>query len=367
MNILKTTLALLLLLLHSNNNYSQAPYGSAGQQTAVYLNSSNGIPFGYYEYLPQNFTPTSGTSYPVLIFYHGIGEKGNGTTELYKVLANGTPKQIQQGMHFPAIVISPQKGSGWFSGADFLTLYNYLLLNYPIDTNRVYITGLSAGGGGVWQALNSHHDKIAAAVPICGAGSISNPALFLQNTNIWIHHNFGDTTVQKTQSINNANRIANNSETVMDVYPYGANNTAATTDFTMQFDTNTQTWTGNSGVAEPIDRLCFTLYKANGHNAWSTTYNNPSVYDWMFSKTLNIALSNPTFENHNMTVYPNPTKDIIRFSKNIISEAINIYDISGKKISSGFSIQANTIDISSFENGIYFLKLKNQTFKIVKN
>ncbi|VXC28164.1 conserved exported hypothetical protein [Flavobacterium sp. 9AF] len=367
MNTLKTTIILLLLLLYSNKNYAQAPYGSAGQQTAVYLNNSNGIPFGYYEYLPQNFNPTSNNTYPVLIFYHGIGEKGNGTTDLYKVLTNGTPKQIQQGMHFPAIVISPQKGSGWFSGADFLTLYNYLLLNYPIDSNRVYITGLSAGGGGVWQALNNHHDKIAAAVPICGAGSISNPATFLQNTNIWIHHNFGDPTVQKTQSINNANRIANNSQTVMNVYPYGANNTAATTDFTMQFNTNTQTWTGNIGIEEPDDKLSFTLYKANGHNAWSTTYNNPSVYNWMFSKTLNSTLSNSSFENITIIPYPNPTKDKINFSKNITSEIINIYDISGKKITSGFNIEENAIDISNFENGIYFLKLKNQTFEIIKN
>lgn len=366
MNNLKKTLTILIFLLISYNIRSQAPYGSAGQQTSVYLNTSNGIPFGHYEYLPQNFSLTSGATYPLLIFYHGIGEKGNGTTDLYKVLANGTPKQIQQGMHFPAIVISPQKDTGWFSGSDFLTLYNYLLANYPIDINRVYITGLSAGGGGVWQALNSHYNKIAAAVPICGAGSLPNPASFLQNKNIWVFHNFGDTTVQKTQSINNVNRIANNAQSVMDIYPYGANSTAATTDFTMHFIKNTQTWNGVQGIQEPVNQLSFTLYKANGHNAWSTTYNNPDVYNWMFSKTLNGTLSSALFENKKLIAYPIPTKNIVTFSKNIESEIVEIYDLTGKKITKNYIISLNSIDISNLENGIYFIKVKDNTIKVIK-
>ena len=360
----KTTV--FLVLLFSLSMVAQAPYGTAGQQTAVYLDYSNGIPFGYYEYLPQNFDSNSNVLYPVLLFYHGIGEKGNGTTELFKVLANGTPKQIQQGMHFPVIVISPQKSSGWFSGNDFLTLYNYLLANYPIDPNRFYVTGLSAGGGGTWQALNAHHDKIAAAIPICGAGAVSNPAAFLQYKDIWIHHNFGDPTVTRGQSINNANRIANTSQSVMSVYPYGANTTAAPIDYTMQFDKTTQTWSAQSGVHEPIDKLSFTLYKANGHNAWSATYNNPEVYTWLFSKTLNNVLATESFKNENLTVFPIPSKDRITFSKNIDFESIEIYDLMGKKIITSKRLAGNSFDISTLESGMYFIKSDQDFIKIIK-
>jgi hypothetical protein len=335
---------------------AQAPYGNAGEHTPVMLGSPD-APFGYYEYLPTDFNPSSGTTYPLVLFYHGLGEKGNGTTQLNKVLVHGPPKLIEQGTNFDAIVISPQSASGWFSPAHFLSLYDYLIANYPIDTNRVYVTGLSAGGGGTWNALKEHHDKIAAAVPICGAGGVYDPADFLQQTPIWAHHNFSDGTVGKGQTINNMNRIANISDSVMDVYPYGTGNTVADDDYSMQFNTNTQTWSATLGVHLPNDKLSFTLYKNGGHNAWTKTYNNQDVWDWMFAQSFN-TLGIEKNKEVTFKLYPNPASTKITITtQNTTEKKVEIYNLLGSKIYSHLLFKELVIDMSKYTSGVYIVKV----------
>ncbi|TSE10130.1 DUF5018 domain-containing protein [Aquimarina algiphila] len=265
-----------------------APYGNAGEHTAVKLSeATDNPPYGFYEYLPIDFSPSSSKKYPLLIFYHGIGQKGNGSEDLSKVLVNGPPKLIKNGKDFEAIVISPQSPNGWFGGNSFLSLYNYLIKNYPIDINRVYVTGLSAGGGGTWKALESHHDKIAAAVPICGANRLVQPADFLINSKIWAFHNFEDKRVGRATTIDNVNRVANTGTSVMAVYPYGdGSRTVANEDYTMHFNTDTDKWSTNQGINKPNQNMAFTMYKLGGHDAWTKTYNNEKVWDWLFAQSL---------------------------------------------------------------------------------
>jgi len=173
-----------------------APYGKAGEQTAVRIDEATDNPsHGFYEYLPKSYDPNSNKKYPVVLFLHGLGEKGNGESELPKLLRTGVPKLLKNGKHFEAIIISPQSKGGWFTEQAFLKLYNYITSHYPVDTKRFYVTGLSAGGGGTWIALDYHSDKIAAVVPICGAKNVRNPSPSLQNKPIWVHHNFADGTV----------------------------------------------------------------------------------------------------------------------------------------------------------------------------
>src|ERR1700754_2415342 len=57
---------------------------------------------GFYEYLPVGYT-TSSTAYPLLVFLHGVGEEGNGGSDLTKVLAHGPPQLQNQGK-FPSTV-----------------------------------------------------------------------------------------------------------------------------------------------------------------------------------------------------------------------------------------------------------------------
>lgn len=355
--------------------YAQAPYGTAGEQTAVRLDEAvDSPPFGYYEYLPEDFDLVSGRRYPLVLFYHGIGEKGNGSEDLQRVLLHGPPKLINQGRHFPVIVISPQSSSGWFNGDSFLRLYTYLTTHYPIDINRVYVTGLSAGGGGVWKSLEAHYDKIAAAVPICGANIIGDPSDFLQNTNIWAHHNFEDTRVGKGNTINNVNRIANIGVSVMSVYPYGnGSNTVADDDYTMHFDTVSDQWYLSSGVIKPDYNLSFTLYKFGGHDAWTKTYNNQDVWDWMFSKDLN-TLSTASFNisTDKVSIYPNPSKEETNLNLGKNTFNISIADRMGRIVDMYNNKKDHlSIDVSSYSTGLYYVSITNldnsnsQTLKLV--
>ncbi|WP_044401010.1 T9SS type A sorting domain-containing protein [Lacinutrix sp. Hel_I_90] len=339
--------------------HAQTPYGNAGDHTAVMLGSPD-APFGYYEYLPTSFNQSSSTTYPLVLFYHGLGEKGNGTTELYKVLANGPPKLIEQGSDFEAIIISPQSASGWFSPANFLSLFDYLTTNYPIDLSRVYVTGLSAGGGGTWNALKGHYDKIAAAVPICGAGSVADPSDFLQQTPIWAHHNFNDNTVGKGQTINNMNRIANITNSVMTVYPYGSSNSVAADDYSMQFDTNTQTWSSSAGVHEPNDKLSFTLYKNGNHDAWTKTYNNQEVWDWMFAQSLNTLSTDAENLEISFKIYPNPTSNKATIiTANTAEKKVEIYNLLGTKIYSNVLFKELDVNVSTYASGVYIVKVSD--------
>ena len=119
---------------------------------------------GYLEYLPGDCL-SSGHSYPLMIFCHGSGERGDGSeAALDAVARNGVPKLIQNGT-FPAgftatggtfafIVISPQF-MNWPTPGNIVALLDHLRgRGLPIDSRRVYLTGLSMGGGATWAAAS---------------------------------------------------------------------------------------------------------------------------------------------------------------------------------------------------------------------
>src|SRR5688572_24502443 len=98
--------------------------GSA-QQIAKGLTASNNVFIGFYEYKPVDYSANPNTKYPLIIFLHGIGERGNGTTELSRVAANAIPRYIKDGdpMTFTwngktetFLVLSPQLSNsyGWW-------------------------------------------------------------------------------------------------------------------------------------------------------------------------------------------------------------------------------------------------------------
>ncbi|HEV7234704.1 MAG TPA: prolyl oligopeptidase family serine peptidase [Ktedonobacteraceae bacterium] len=68
-----------------------------------------------------------------------------------------------------------------------------------IDSNRLYITGLSLGGYGVWDAIERWPSYFAAAIPIAGAGDPSKAAV-LKDLPIWAFHGSADTTVPASGS-----------------------------------------------------------------------------------------------------------------------------------------------------------------------
>jgi len=153
------------------------------------LTASNGQFIGFYEYKPTDYNANPGKKYPCIVFLHGIGERGNGTSELDRVIGVGLPRLIRDGnpMRFfwngkweTGIVVVPQlsPNDGWWPD-----LYTDEISKYAtsgsirVDPNRIFLTGLSLGGGGVWSFASSSQanaSRLAGIAPVCGTCSMSN-------------------------------------------------------------------------------------------------------------------------------------------------------------------------------------------------
>ncbi len=153
--------------------------------------------------------------YPLLIFLHGSGERGNDNeAQLKWGVANFATDQ-NMAMH-PAFVIAPQcpLNTNWsnFSRADMklqptptkpmellIGLIEQLKRTLRVDTNRIYITGLSMGGYGTYDAIERYPNLFAAAVPVCGGGDVSR-AGSIAHLPIWIFHGAEDPAVNPVYS-----------------------------------------------------------------------------------------------------------------------------------------------------------------------
>lgn len=203
---------------------------------------------GYYAYLPEDHYYNADQKFPLMIFLHGSGEKGNGTTELNRVLVHGPPKLVKNGRALPFIIISPQLPSsqgGWPVG-----LVDELIARakaaYRVDTTRIYVTGLSMGGYGTWSYATSRPNVVAAVVPIAGAGN-NGAACTMKNVPTWAFHGDADGTVNYSGSVNMVNAIKACSP---------------------------------AAAVEPK----ITIYPGVGHDSWTRTYDGSAghdIYTWL--------------------------------------------------------------------------------------
>lgn len=182
---------------------------------------------------------------PVLIYLHGAGERG---VDLQKVNTHGPIKELlsEKVSAENLIVIAPQceEKKTWWDYAE--RLYNWLLwyIEQPfIDKSRIYLTGNSMGGYGTWALAMAHPELFAAVIPICGGG-LSWNAVALKDTPIWAFHCVND-----------------------DIVPC-----FATIDMVERLKRCTQS------------EVKLTVYVENAHDAWTTTYRNQDVYDWLLSQ-----------------------------------------------------------------------------------
>jgi dienelactone hydrolase len=244
--------ALIIFLFLASNSYSQVQ-----TPRPVSISSSCG---GYYEYLPQGYSANTTQTYPLIVFIHGIGEQGNGTTDLGNILNCWTslPRLIANGgfptsfnvggQNFSFIVISPQFNR-WPYASDVNSVVDYAIKNYRVDQSRIYVTGLSMGGGSVWDFAGNFPTKAAAIVPICGAASADvtrSQAIANAKLPVWATHNSDDPTVPSY---------------------------------------NTTGWV--SMITQYGGDIQSTIFQASGHDAWSRTYdpnftqNGVNIYQWM--------------------------------------------------------------------------------------
>jgi predicted peptidase len=227
------------------------------QQTARYISTCSNSG-GFYEYLPQGYN-SSTQSYPLIIFIHGIGELGDGSSsQLPKVTNNAIPKLIKlgqfptsfsvNGQNFSFVILSPQF-KAWPSAADVNSVINYAVQHYRVDPSRIYVTGLSMGGGATWEYAAAYANRVAAIVPVCGASyptTTKAQAIAAGKVAVWGTHNDYDPTVPSSNTKN-----------------YVAYITQA------------------GGNAKK------TIWPLSYHDAWGKTYdpnfkeNNLNVYQWM--------------------------------------------------------------------------------------
>ncbi|MEQ8273059.1 MAG: PA14 domain-containing protein [Deltaproteobacteria bacterium] len=183
---------------------------------------------GFYEYLPPNYN-ASGAPYPLMVFWHGVGENGNGSTDLFRVLVNGPPRLIDDDQwpnSRPWVVLSPQHPGGGCPGvSEIQSFIAWAVSNYNVDPNRVHLTGLSCGAIGSWNYLGVHLDsQVAGAVLIAGDGrnAFSNAGCALGAVAIWGFHGTGDTVVSPQgtiQAMNNLIACPVRDDAILTTYP----------------------------------------------------------------------------------------------------------------------------------------------------
>lgn len=187
------------------------PFLLSAQQVARSLTASNGTFIGFYEYKPPTYSASSSAKSPMIIFLHGIGERGDGSSTLSSVLNVGIPRNIHYGLTNMVfnyngsqqgfVVLSPQLSYNYGNWQPFYIqeMIKYAKNNLNVDTNRIYLTGLSLGGGGVWNYASSSAGAakgLAAIAPICGTcdwSGLNNIAQ--QALPVWAFHAMDDGVV----------------------------------------------------------------------------------------------------------------------------------------------------------------------------
>jgi predicted peptidase len=199
----------------------------------------------YLSYLPADYNPKNGQRWPLMLFLHGAGERG---TNVQDAAIHGPLKLVKQGRELPFIIVAPQcpKGQDW-ADEPLLALLEHAKKKYAVDTNRIYLTGLSMGGYATWRLGMIHPEKFAAIAPVCGGGSLLDVILggrervALKRLPIWAVHGDKDTAVPPEESERMVNLLK------------------------------------KLGAKE----VKLTIYPDAGHDSWTETYKNPELYEWL--------------------------------------------------------------------------------------
>lgn len=218
--------------------------------------------------LPENYDKNK--NYPLVLFLHGAGERGNDNE---RQLTHGSNLFLEPAnrKNFPAIVIFPQcpkdkywidisirekirgKGNPDFEESIKLPSEELALVNELIDQTikkekvnkkQVYVMGLSMGGFGTFETLARWPKKYAAAVAICGGGNINLTKKYAGNTAIWITHGAKDEVVPVRLS-----------QRVYDA------------------------------LKEHGSDVRYTEFPEVNHNAWDMTFAMPELLPWLFSNS----------------------------------------------------------------------------------
>ena len=163
------------------------PMRSLAQLIACRDSVPNG--YNFWLYLPDDYDSAKADK-PVVIFLHGKSLCGR---DLKKVLRYGSIDALKRGREIDAVVIAPQSTGAW-KPEKLMNVYKWVQDKYPIDTNRLYVLGMSLGGYGTLDFVATYPDKVAAAIAMCGGASVKS-LCGLNDLPLWIIHGTADKAV----------------------------------------------------------------------------------------------------------------------------------------------------------------------------
>ena len=219
-----------------------------------------GTTYKYQVFIPDDWTKQK--KWPVILFLHGAGERGEDGLVPTEV-GIGTAIRRDRS-RFPAIVVMPQcRKNGWWSEPTMANMAMAALgaaqKEFRGDTTRIYLTGLSLGGYGTWYLAGKYPGKFAAIAPICGGilvpdmarqqspddnSPYAEAAKKIGKTPVWIFHGGDDPVVPVSES----RRM-------------------------------------NEAMKGLGGEVHYTEYPGLGHNSWEKAYAEADFISWMFSKT----------------------------------------------------------------------------------
>lgn len=183
--------------------------------------------YHYLAYLPQQYDSVKHKQWPLVIYLHGKSACGK---DLSKVSRYGLPFFMDRGMHIDAVAVAPQcpAGKNWTS-EDWLTPFlKEVTKKYHIDTDRIYLTGMSLGGFGTWDLAIKYPHLFAAIVPLCGGGR-PQMVCAIKDLPTWVIHGDMDEQVpiQRSEEMVEALRKCggNPKFTVLKGYPHDIHRT----------------------------------------------------------------------------------------------------------------------------------------------
>jgi predicted peptidase len=198
------------------------------------------VRINYLEALPAGYDGDAQKRWPLVIFLHGSGERGD---DLKKVAKHGPTKLVEQGREFPFILLSPQCPAGqWWDTAALDAWLDAVSKKYRVDSRRIYLTGLSMGGYATWDWAQRKPERFAAILPICGGGDPTQAAK-LKSLPVWAFHGAKDPTVAVTKT-----------EAMI------------------------------AAIREAGGEPKVTIYPEALHDSWTETYANDDVYTWMLEQ-----------------------------------------------------------------------------------
>ncbi|MEO5902710.1 MAG: alpha/beta hydrolase-fold protein [Gemmatimonadaceae bacterium] len=189
-------------------------------------------------FLPRGFEQRK---WPVIVYLHGAAQRGKAADEMRNT---AIAKQLKTQPDFPFIIVSPQLAAnapGWDPAAVH-ALLDEVLSKLPADTYKLYATGTSMGGAGVWRLAFERPARFAAIAPVATADRLQDVCR-IRTVPVWAFHNALDEHFP----------AINDSELVIAL----------------------NRCDGNAKI---------TLYQKAGHDAWTETYANGALYDWFLSQ-----------------------------------------------------------------------------------